>query len=49
MIDFTQLGDVFYKELRKLNKIEEKELQFSILYRTVNRFFIGLTKIGTFC
>ncbi|MFT6148536.1 MAG: DNA replication ATP-dependent helicase Dna2, partial [Saprospiraceae bacterium] len=45
MIDFTQLGDVFYKELRKLNKIEEKELQFSILYRTVNRFFIGLTKI----
>lgn len=45
MIDFTQLGDVFYKELRKVSTIEDKELQFSVLYRTVNAFFNGITKI----
>ena len=44
MIDFTQLADAFYKELKKVIKIEDKELQFSILYRTVNAFFNGLTR-----
>ena len=44
MIDFTQLADAFYKELRKVIKIEDNELQFSILYRTVNSFFNGLTR-----
>lgn len=45
MINFTQLGDVFYKELRKVDKIEDKELKFSILYRTINAFFNGITNI----
>jgi len=44
MIDFTLLADAFYKELKKVVKIEDKELQFSVLYRTVNTFFNGLTR-----
>ncbi len=43
-MDFTILADLFYKELRKIIEIESKDLQFSLLYRTVNAFFNGITK-----
>ena len=44
-IDFKQLADLFFKELLKVNSINEEGLQFSVLYRTVNTFFNGITKI----
>ena len=43
-MDYTQLADVFFKELRKVIDIQDKELRFSLLYRTVNTFFNGLTR-----
>ncbi len=43
-INLNQLADLFFKELRKVEQIESENLQFSILYRTVNAFFNGVTK-----
>lgn len=43
-MDFRQLADVFFKELRKVIEINDEELRLSLLYRTVNTFFNGLTR-----